>query len=212
MVNEWKEGAIVMFSDVGDEPREMRVTRVRRAGPSTTDVTLEAVSDSSELRRACPVDSLPYAVSVTPPDGFDAKPAIRGSHLVTAYQTRFAARGPRAECLRITATWAWGEFTISLVELFLRSRKKWKRVEVASRWSELIKGSKPLRAATPLQARSVGFLANLAADTFERTQTRLDAPRDSGAGSPAEEPKAAPVKPRRRARKTPATDSSTVGR
>lgn len=54
MVNEWKEGAIVMFSDVGEEPREMRVTRVRRTGPSTTDVTLEAVSGPSELRCTCP--------------------------------------------------------------------------------------------------------------------------------------------------------------
>ncbi len=54
MVNEIKEGAIVMFSDVGREPREMRVTRVRRTGPSTTDVTLEAVSGPDELCCTCP--------------------------------------------------------------------------------------------------------------------------------------------------------------
>lgn len=54
MAGEIKEGAIVMFSDDGGS-REMRVTRVRRTGPNTTDLTLEVASGPNELHMHVPV-------------------------------------------------------------------------------------------------------------------------------------------------------------
>lgn len=49
MKTPWKAGALVSVQLTDGPPREMRIATVRRTGPGTADVTLEAVSGPDEL-------------------------------------------------------------------------------------------------------------------------------------------------------------------
>lgn len=49
----WKEGAVVSVTLDGKGPREMRAVCVRRAGPNTVDLTLEAVGGPAEILCTC---------------------------------------------------------------------------------------------------------------------------------------------------------------
>ena len=50
----WKEGAVVSVALDGEEPRAMRVVRMRRSGPNTIDLALEAASGPNEIVCTCP--------------------------------------------------------------------------------------------------------------------------------------------------------------
>lgn len=58
----WKEGAVVnvALDDMG--PRPMRVTSMRRTGPNTTDITLEAVPGPDVVLCTCPYIDGPTGV------------------------------------------------------------------------------------------------------------------------------------------------------
>lgn len=55
MKTPWKAGALVSVQLTDGPPREMRIATVRRTGPGTVDVTLEAVSGPDELVCTCPL-------------------------------------------------------------------------------------------------------------------------------------------------------------
>lgn len=58
----WKEGTTVSVMLDGERTRTMRVVCMRRAGPNTVDLTLEAVSGPDDLLCTCPYIEGPFGV------------------------------------------------------------------------------------------------------------------------------------------------------